>query len=103
MGILRVLFPILLIAFVIIAVTRPGLLRKIFGVVEPLKTDLSKFRKFDADEAGQICDAPATELERGGAGASRAAASSGHLWAQESLKARCRNRQRLPSIAISTR
>lgn len=43
--------PILLIAFIILAVTRPGLLRKLFGVVEPLKTDLDEFRKFDVPEA----------------------------------------------------
>jgi hypothetical protein len=26
-------------------------LRKLFGAIEPLKTDLSKFREFDTDEA----------------------------------------------------
>ena len=52
--------PILLIAFIIIAVTRPGLLRKLFGVVEPIETDLSKFREFDADEAGKFAARPQT-------------------------------------------
>lgn len=50
--------PVLLIAFIILAVTRPGLLRKLFGVVEPLKTDLSKFREFDADEAEKFAARP---------------------------------------------
>ncbi len=48
--------PVLLMAFVIMAVLRPGFLRKIFGGVKPATTDLSKFREFDADEV----DKPAT-------------------------------------------
>jgi Zn-dependent protease with chaperone function len=44
---------VLLIAFGIMLVTRPGLLRKILGVFETPTTDLSEFRKFDADEANK--------------------------------------------------
>lgn len=42
---------VLLMAFGIMLVTRPGLLRKILGSFETPTTDLSEFRKFDADEA----------------------------------------------------
>jgi heat shock protein HtpX len=44
---------VLLIAFGIMLVTRPGLLRKILGVFETPTTDLSEFRKFDADAANK--------------------------------------------------
>ena len=40
---------VLLIAFGIMLFTRPGLFRKILGVFETPTTDLSEFRKFDAD------------------------------------------------------
>jgi Zn-dependent protease with chaperone function len=45
--------PVLLIAFGIMVVVRPGLLRKILGVFEPHKIDLSEFRSADADEANK--------------------------------------------------
>ena len=50
--------PVLLIAFIIFAVARPGFLRKLFGGVEPPKTDLSKFREFDSDEAERFATQP---------------------------------------------
>jgi len=42
---------VLLIAFGIMLFTRPDLLRKILGSFETPTTDLSEFRKFDADAA----------------------------------------------------
>jgi hypothetical protein len=50
--------PVLLIAFIIIVVTRPGLLRKLLGAIEPLKTDRSKFREFDTDVAEKFAAHP---------------------------------------------
>jgi heat shock protein HtpX len=46
--------PVLLIAFVVFVVVRPGLLRKLFGVVEPDKIDLSEFRSANADTAEEF-------------------------------------------------
>jgi len=50
--------PVLLIAFIIFAVARPGFLRKLIGVVEPLKTGLSKFREFDTDDVEKFAAHP---------------------------------------------
>jgi heat shock protein HtpX len=44
---------VLLIAFGIMLFTKPDLLRKILGSFETPTTDLSEFRKFDADEANK--------------------------------------------------
>ena len=52
------LVPIMLIAFIIIGVTRPGLLRKLFGVVEPLKTEPDRFRECDIEEAEKFAARP---------------------------------------------
>jgi heat shock protein HtpX len=49
---------VLLIAFGIMLVTRPGLLRKILGFFETPTIDLSEFRKFDADEADKSAAHP---------------------------------------------
>ncbi len=49
---------VLLIAFGITLVTRPGLLRKILGFFETPTTDLSEFRTFDADEADKSTTRP---------------------------------------------
>jgi heat shock protein HtpX len=52
------IFRVLMLAFAIVAVTRPSLLRKLFGAIEPLKTDLSKFGEFDTDEAEKVAAHP---------------------------------------------
>jgi Zn-dependent protease with chaperone function len=52
------IFRVLMLAFVIVAVTRPSLLRKLFGAIEPLKTEHSKFREFDTDEAEKFAAHP---------------------------------------------
>jgi heat shock protein HtpX len=49
---------VLLIAFGITLVTRPSLLRKILGFFETPTTDLSEFRKSDADEADKSAAHP---------------------------------------------
>jgi heat shock protein HtpX len=49
---------VLLIAFVVFVVVRPGLLRKIFGVVEPLKIDLSEFRSANVEEEKEFVPSP---------------------------------------------
>jgi heat shock protein HtpX len=52
------IFRVLMLAFVIVAVVRPSLLRKLFGAIEPRKTDLSKFREFHTDEAEKLAAHP---------------------------------------------
>jgi heat shock protein HtpX len=50
--------PVLLIAFIVMAVLRPGLLRSLFGVVEPLKTDPGTSRFADVEDEKEFATSP---------------------------------------------